>query len=155
MQSRLLKHWCDCCSEFPNVQAHLLPCVQHADLLSQKGTVVWRRGMGALPAGGKRGLSLPLFLCLSHRAQLLPQPCCSAALQQQPSPGWRAGTLHTVSDGHTEISRKKWGIFQEITSHLSIQSITEETFWRGYQRSQIQVIIFGLSCSCIKRLSPL
>lgn len=74
----------DCCSEFPNARAHSLPCVLHADLLSEESTVVWRRAMGALAAGGKRGLSLPLFFCLSTgqiaATALLIQLHCSGLL---------------------------------------------------------------------------
>lgn len=146
----------DCCSEFPHVQAYSLPCVLRADLLSEAGTGWWRRGMGALAAGGKSHRSLfsgPVPDCPTG-CNCCPSLADSAALQQQPSPGWRAGTPHTVSDGHTEINSKKLRILQEITSPLSIQSITDETFWRVYLRSQIQAIVFGLSYSCIKRLSP-
>lgn len=108
----------DCCSEFPHVQAYSLPCVLRADLLSEAGTGWWRRGMGALAAGGKSHRSLfsgPVPDCPTG-CNCCPSLADSAALQQQPSPGWRAGTPHTVSDGHTEINSKKLRIETENTS---------------------------------------
>lgn len=144
----------DCCCEFPNAWAHSLPCVLHADLLSEENTVVWRTGMGAPGSRWEEGsLSAPVLLPV-HRAQLLPQPCwfsCTAVA----SFSWVKSrhSAHCVRWPHRNQCEKQ-EIPQEITSHLSIQSIKGETFLRGYLRPQIQATVFALSCSCIKRLSP-
>lgn len=88
---------------------------------------------------GKRALSLPLLLRLSHSAQLLPR---ASLVQLHPTGSLLLGVRSehsalAVSGGHTEINGRERGTLQEMASHLGIQSITGEAFFRAYPRSQV------------------
>lgn len=140
MQNRFLKWWCGPAVLNP-LPSNLTCCpvcysqacsAGRAQLHEGEGREHWQQ---VCQQRRKRALSLPLLLCLSHSAQLLPQPPQFSCIPLAAG-SWAqgAGTLHYES----EISGKERGNLQEMASHLSTH------------RSQVEAIVLAYPVLALK-----